>query len=282
MDKGRQVRLAEMLRALHEKGNPVVLPNAWDAGSARLFESRGARAIATTSGGVVWSLGYGDGEQLPLEEVLANIRRIMRVIKLPLTVDFETGYGRDADAVEQSVRAAIQAGAVGVNIEDAQPGHGPLRSLDEAAQRIAAARRAGEKTGVPVVINARIDAWMGHDGNSEEPLDEALERARRYVESGADCLYPIALTDTKTLTAFIQALDAPVNVLAGPQTGTVADLARLGVARITVGTRLAVLALENVDRAVRDMLNAGRFDGLDSSFSYSDAQKLHVISKARS
>ena len=93
MGKDRQIRLAETLRALHEKGNPVVLPNAWDAGSARLFESRGARAIATTSGGVAWSLGYGDGEQLPLEEALANIRRTVRVIKVPLTVDFETGYG---------------------------------------------------------------------------------------------------------------------------------------------------------------------------------------------
>src|SRR5690625_1939690 len=174
MDKFLQISQAQVLRNTHEKGNPVVLPNAWNAGSARLFESRGARAIATTSGGVAWSLGYGDGEQLPLEEVLANIRRTVRVIKVPLTVDFETGYGLDADAVEQSVQAAIQAGAVGVNIEDAQPGHGPLRSIDDAAQRIAAARRAGAKTGVPVVINARIDAWMGHDGNPEEPLGEAL------------------------------------------------------------------------------------------------------------
>lgn len=262
---------------MHDRRKPLLLPNAWDAGSARLFAQRGFAAIATTSGGLAWSLGYADGEQAPLTEVLAAVARITRVVGLPVTVDIETGYGDTREAVAATVTAVIAAGAVGINIEDGQPGHGPLRPVEEAAARVRAARAAADASGVPIVINARVDNWMQPDATSAEfPLDDALHRARAYLDAGADVIYPIGLRDRACLAALVQGLDAPINVAAGAGMPDLAELAELGVARVSTATRLATLALGAVDRAVREMLASGSFDGLVADFSYADAQRLFV------
>lgn len=253
-----------------------MLPNAWDAGSARLFEQRGFEAVATTSGGVAWSLGYQDGEQLPLAEVLAAVARITRACSVPVTVDFEGGYGATPQAVAASVRTVIDAGAVGINLEDGTPGHGPLRSVDEAAARIAAARSAAAASGVPLVINARVDLWMHEVPAGELParMDEAVRRARAYLAAGADCIYPIGLSDCTALEILVRTLGAPVNVAAGPGAPSLEELARIGVARVSTATRLATLALAAVDQAIGELRSSGRFDGLASTFTYADAQQL--------
>ncbi len=275
MEHQTQIARAQAFRRMHDRSKVLLLPNAWDAGSARLFAQRGFGAIATTSAGMAWSLGYADGEHAPLAEVLAAIGRITRVVGVPLTVDIETGYGETPDAVAASVRAVIAAGAVGVNIEDGMPGHGPLRPIEVASARLRAARSAAASSGVPIVINARVDNWMHNDAsNTATRLADAIQRARAYLAAGADCIYPIGLSDPATLAALVQALDAPVNVNAGPGTPDLAELARLGIARVSTATRLATLALAAVDRAASAMLESGRFEGLVANFTYADAQRM--------
>ncbi|HEX7388090.1 MAG TPA: isocitrate lyase/phosphoenolpyruvate mutase family protein [Castellaniella sp.] len=274
MNHTTQAKRAEALRQMHDRRNILLLPNAWDAGSARLFATRDFRAIATTSGGVAWALGYADGEQAPLDEILAVVRRIIRAVDLPVTVDFESGYGITPADVATSTRAVIEAGAAGINLEDGTPGHGPLRKVQDAAARIRAARDAATSSGVPLVINARVDNWMHAEKDPAAPLTDAITRARAYLAAGADCVYPIGLSDPKTIKAFVQAIDAPVNVMAGAGTAPLAELAKLGVARVSTATWFAALALGQVDHAARAVLETGRFDSLATDFNYMDAQRL--------
>ncbi|MGB5940573.1 MAG: isocitrate lyase/phosphoenolpyruvate mutase family protein, partial [Rhodanobacter sp.] len=206
MDRQVQIDQARAFRRMHDRTAILLLPNAWDAGSARLFAQRGFAAIATTSAGVAWSLGYADGERAPLAEVLAAIARIVRVAGLPVTADIETGYGETPEAVAATVRAVIAAGAVGINLEDGRPGHGPLRPVGEAAARIRAARVAADASGVPIVINARVDHWLQHATDPAAPLADAVQRAQAYRAAGADCIYPIGLEDRATLAALVQAI----------------------------------------------------------------------------
>jgi 2-methylisocitrate lyase-like PEP mutase family enzyme len=275
MKRETQINLAQTFRHMHDRSRVLLLPNCWDAGSARLFAQRGFAAIATTSAGVAWSLGYADGECAPLAEVLAAVARITRVVDVPVTADIETGYGATPTEVTATVRAVIAAGAIGINIEDGMPGHGPLRDAAAAAARVRAARIAAQESGVPIVINARVDHWMQHgDGDPAARLADAIDRAKAYLAAGADCIYPIGLGDPATLAALVRALDAPVNVAAGAGMPGLAELARLGIARVSTATRLATLAFAAVDRAVAAMLASGRFDDLVADFTYADAQRL--------
>lgn len=270
-----QSERAKTFRSMHDRRKVLLLPNAWDAGSARLFAQRGVAAIATTSGGLAWSLGYADGEQAPLADVLAAIARITRVVELPVTVDIETGYGDAPEAVATTVKAVIAVGAVGINIEDGQPGHGPLRPVEQAAARVRAARAAADASGVPIVINARVDNWMQSDGSSADArLDDAIRRGKAYLDAGADGIFPIGLNDRACLGVLVQALDAPINVAAGVGMPDLAELGELGIARVSTATRLATLALGAADHALRGVLASGRFDGLVADFTYADAQRL--------
>lgn len=274
VDRQTQIGRAQAFRSLHDRKRIVLLPNAWDAGSARLFARRGFAAIASTSGGMAWSLGYADGERTPLAEVLDAIARIVRAVDLPVTADIEGGYGDTPAAVGDTVSAVIATGAVGINLEDGTPGHGPLRDCDEAAARIRAARSAADAAGVPIVINARVDNWMHPPSDPSAPLADATMRAHAYLAAGADCIYPIGLSDASTLAAFVRAVDAPVNVAAGRGVPPLAQLARLGVARVSTATRFATLALGAVDQAARAILDGNSFDALASEFTYADAQRL--------
>lgn len=275
MDKSTQIERARLFRGMHDRSRILLLPNAWDAGSARLFARRGFVAVATTSGGMAWSLGYADGERAPLQEVLAAVARIVRVVALPVTVDIESGYGQTPDEVAATVKAVIGAGAVGVNLEDGTPGHGPQRSVPESAARIAAARMAATQAGVPIVINARVDNWMRPDaGDPAARLADAIGRAKACLAAGADCIYPIGLADRAALATFVQAVAAPVNVAAGPGMPDLRELAGLGVARVSTATRFATLAMATVAHAADALLERGQFDGLAAGFTYADAQRL--------
>ena len=213
---------AAALRALHVPGDPLILPNAWDAGTARLVERAGFRAVATTSSGVAESLGYADGQLTPVEEMLAAVARVARAVKVPVTADMEAGYGLGGAELAQRVAAA---GAVGINLEDTDhPNHPALVSVDAHAARIALVRESAD-----LVVNARVDVHLRGGGD-----EEALERARAYRDAGADCVYPIGVTDEATIAAFVE-LGVPVNVLLLPSAPPVARLAELGVARVSLG-----------------------------------------------
>ena len=270
-----QIQKANALRKMHDRSNILVLPNAWDAVTARLFARLGFAAIATTSGGVAWSLGYPDGEHAPLGEVVAASGRIAHAVDLPVTVDIETGYGATPEAVADTVRAIIDTGAVGINLEDGLHAPGALRALEVAVERIRAAHAAAAAAGVPIVINARIDTYLLKYGTSDgERLDETVRRAKAYLAAGADCIYPIGLGDAATLAALVKALDAPINVAARPGVPGVAELARLGVARVSTATRFATLALSAVESAARELRASGRFECLEAALTHPDLQRL--------
>ena len=275
MKQQTQADLAQTFRRMHDRKQVLLLPNCWDAGSARLFVQRGFSAVATTSAGVAWSLGYADGECAPLAEVLAAIARITRVAGVPVTADIETGYGDTPADVTATVKAVIVAGAVGINIEDGLRGHGPLRDVADAAARVRAARVAADASGVPIVINARVDHWMQHaDADPAARLADAIDRAKAYLAAGADCIYPIGLGDPATLISLVGAIDAPVNVAAGPGMPGLHELETIGVARVSTATRFATVAFGAVDHALAQMRASGGFAALASDFSYADAQQL--------
>ncbi|MEZ5681920.1 MAG: isocitrate lyase/phosphoenolpyruvate mutase family protein [Erythrobacter sp.] len=217
--------------ALHVPGNPLVLYNIWDAGSARAVAEAGAKAIATGSYGVAEAQGFHDGETLPIEIVLENLRRILSVTDLPVTIDMEAGYGDTPEEVGVSVGKAFALGAVGINMEDRMPGETELLPISVAAQRYAAAASTG------IHVNARTDVYRGKDpaDYSQALIDDTLERASAYAAAGTKSLFVPFLGDHETISAICEASPLPVNILWAPGRGTVAELAELGVARISYG-----------------------------------------------
>src|SRR6266480_5942998 len=210
MNQAEQASKAEAFRALHRGPRLLLMANAWDAITARLFEAEGFAAVATTSGGVSWSLGYADGEAAPWDEVVAATARIARAVSVPVTADIEAGFGDTPEAVGRSIGDIIRAGAVGVNLEDGlRGGSPPIRTIDDATARIRAAREAARAAGVPIVINARTDLYIKNIGDEESRFAEAVARSRAYLAAGADCFYPIGLRDPAMTHPEAQQLLAP-------------------------------------------------------------------------
>ncbi|MFE9664071.1 isocitrate lyase/phosphoenolpyruvate mutase family protein [Streptomyces sp. NPDC005955] len=271
------VAQATALRALHVPGRPVVLPNVWDPASARLVASSGAAAIATTSAGIAWSLGVPDGERLDRDRALDAVARIAAAVDLPVTADVEGGYASAADGIATTIRVALAAGAVGVNIEDGVAdveGAGPLREIEEQVERIRAARAAADAAGVPVFVNARTDTYWKGVGEPSARLAGTLERAAAYIDAGADGIFVPGVRTPAEIRALVAGTDAPFNVLAGPGLPTVAELAALGVARVTLGSGLARAAHTLTRRAAEEALTAGTYGFLADALPYAEADAL--------
>ncbi|HWK25544.1 MAG TPA: isocitrate lyase/phosphoenolpyruvate mutase family protein [Solirubrobacter sp.] len=253
---------AEELRRLHGAPEPLVLVNVWDAASARVVAAApGARAIATASWAIAAAHGLPDGEALSREAMIAAVGVIARAVELPVTADLERGYG---DA-RLTVEAAIDAGAVGCNLEDSD-GAGGLWPAEEHAAVVAAARAAGEATGVPVVINARTDVYLAPDAvPADERLAAAIERGEAYLEAGADCIFVPGVRDLPTLETLARELGGRVSVLCGAGGPTLADLAQAGVARVSYGPGPLGVALAALSRAAAD-LHAGGDPPADLAF----------------
>ncbi|MFD7816736.1 isocitrate lyase/phosphoenolpyruvate mutase family protein [Streptomyces sp. NPDC059785] len=258
-------------RALHVPGHPLVLPNAWDTVSALLVEQAGARAVATTSGGVAWDLGTADGDRLDRTRAVGAVGRIAAAVRVPVTADIETGYADDARGVGDTVRAVLAAGAVGVNIEDALPGGGALRPVAEQAERIAAARAAADTAGVPLFVNARIDTCLSGTGG----VAETAERAAAFLAAGADGVFVPGAVDPGDIKALCDGVDGPLNVMVDHSTElSVAELAALGVARVSTGTGLAQAAHAAVRRAARELLDTGTYRAPAGAIDYGELNAL--------
>jgi 2-methylisocitrate lyase-like PEP mutase family enzyme len=256
------VTAASDFLALHA-GPGFVLPNAWDAGSARVLEQVGFPAVATTSAGIAWSRGIPDGQQLQRDAMLEHVAWIAAAVGVPVTADLESGY----DDVATTVRLAVEAGAVGGNLED-QVG-GVLFGVDEAAARIAAARAAAPAG--TFVINARTDTYLG--GSSQDVFAQTVERAERYVEAGADCVFVPGVNDEDTIRRLAASVPAPLNLVAGLSNVIPAPtLFSLGVKRVSLGGSLARAALTVLERAGRELLDHGTLGFLDGALSYADLQ----------
>jgi 2-methylisocitrate lyase-like PEP mutase family enzyme len=227
----------DLLRSLHRPGAPLLLPNAWDVATARAVVAARFPVVATTSAGVAAALGYEDHEAAPRDEMLAAAERIARGVDVPATVDAEAGYGM---APPDLVSALRRAGAAGCNLEDTNHATGSLRDPDRHAEWLRAVRAASSDDGYPLVINARVDVFLGpflagaRVGTQIDLVPEALRRANAYLEAGVDCVYPIALWETDALRGFMSEVRGPVNVIRVPQT-SLAELAALGVSRVSWG-----------------------------------------------
>lgn len=236
MPSRSQLDLARQFAALHVKGRPCVLYNIWDAGSAKAVRDAGAEAIATGSWSVAAAFGYDDGEKIPLELVLENLKRIVRAVDVPVTLDFESGYGRSAESVAANVVEVIAAGAVGINLEDQIIGDEGLYPVDEQAARIRAARAAAARIGVPLFINARIDLFLKNPASAHEAhLTEALQRSEAYAQAGASGVFFPGLVDARLIGPVCANSALPVNIISKPGAPSNNELAHLGVARISHG-----------------------------------------------
>jgi 2-methylisocitrate lyase-like PEP mutase family enzyme len=258
---------AAALLALHA-GRGFVIPNAWDAGSARILEQVGFPAIATTSAGIAWSCGVPDGEALDRDVMLEHIGRIVAAVGVPVTADLEAGYGDTPDDVGRTVARAVELGAVGANLEDA--GRGGLFGIDEAVDRLAAARAAAPSG--TFVLNARTDTYFA--GTTGDAFAETVERAVRYLEAGADCVFVPGVVDEDTIGRLATAIPGPLNVVAG--LANVIDaptLLSLGVKRVSLGGSLARAALSTLERAGQELLDSGTLGFLDGAMGYADLQR---------
>jgi 2-methylisocitrate lyase-like PEP mutase family enzyme len=236
----------DLLRSLHRPGDPLLLPNAWDVATARAVVAAGYPVVATTSGGVAATLGYQDHEGAPGDEMLAAAARIARGVDVPVTVDAEAGYGMEP---AELVAALRDMGAAGCNLEDSDYAAGKLRDPDRHADWLGAVRQAAADDGFALVINARVDVFLhpflagAGAGTQEELVPEALRRANAYLEAGVDCVFPITLWETDALSRFVSEVGGPVNVVRLPQAPSLAELAELGVARVSWGILLHSAAM---------------------------------------
>jgi 2-methylisocitrate lyase-like PEP mutase family enzyme len=269
-----QTAVADKLRALHAAG-VLVLPNAWDAGSAAMIAQAGARAIATTSGGIAWSLGRPDGQLLTRADMIQRVREIAAAVTIPVTADIEGGYGPSPQDVAATVEAVIAAGAAGVNIEDSRAPGGPLFDPADQAARIQAARAASASAGLPgLFINVRTDVFLYGIGVPQTRLDDVLARSSAYAEAGADGLFVPGLTDLRVISELVEASPLPVNAMAGPGAPTVAELAAAGISRVSVGTVIAQAAYTLAQRTATELLTTGTYTELEHALDFGTINSL--------
>jgi 2-methylisocitrate lyase-like PEP mutase family enzyme len=263
LSQSSQQERATQFRQWHHEPPMLLLPNAWDAASARIYAELGFRAVATTSSGIAVSYGYTDGERMSRDDMVAAIRRIAAAVDCPVTADIEMGYGDTVAAKLDTIQQVIAAGAIGINIEDSIKRETPvLADVTAQVELIREIRAAATTSGIPLVINARTDVYLYGTGDAEQRFAEAVRRANAYSAAGADCLFPIGVTDATTIGNLVREVGGPINILAGPQTPTIPELASLGVARVSVGGGLARVALGAVHRAAQELLQRGTFDNM--------------------
>lgn len=275
MPSTTQSAKAELFRSLHRGRKILVLPNAWDVASARIFEEAGAAAIATTSAGVAFTLGYPDGEKIPREEMLAVVARIAAKVKLPVTADVESGYGNRPEDAAQTALEVVEAGAVGLNLEDAI--HETERALVELPlqlEKINAVKEAGRKLGVALVINARTDVYLEQIGAPEMRYDETVRRLSAYRDAGANCLFAPGIRDVETIARLVRDLRHPLNVLAGPGSPPIPELQKLGVARVSLGSSAMRATLGFAKKIASEVLTSGTYATLEDAPPHVDVNRM--------
>lgn len=281
MTETQQLR-ASRFREMHRGPQALLLPNVWDVASARVVEEAGFPAIATTSAGIAFSVGYPDGQKISREQMLARVARIVRAVQVPVTADVEAGYGSRPEDAARTAAEVIQAGAVGMNLEDSMLD--PAGSLVDRllqVEKIRAVREAAQTTGVGLVLNARTDVYLRLVGAPESRYGEAILRARAYREAGADCIFVPGLGDPETISRLVQELACPVNILAGPKAPSVPELERLGVARVSLGSGVMRATLGLLRQILEELKNSGTYHGLENAPSHAEVSQLFASRSRR-
>jgi len=274
-DKQKQKSAAEAFRAMHRGKRILLLPNAWDVASARIFEEAGFGAIATTSGGIAFTRGYPDGQRISRDEMLQAVSRIAAATKVPVTADVEAGYGARPEDAAQTALAVIESGGAGMNLEDASgEANQPLVELPLQLEKIAAINEAKRKTGVPIVLNARTDVYLLQVGAAEKRYDHALRRLAAFRDAGADCLFLPGVRDAATIGRLVKDLDFPLNILAGPGSPSISELQRLGVARVSLGSSIMRATLGLLGRIAEELKTTGTYRSLENAPSHDDVNRM--------
>lgn len=274
-----QKQKALAFRLLHHGPRALLLPNAWDVVSARILQGSGVAAIATSSAGIAFSLGYADGQKISRSEMLHVVARIVAAVNLPVTADVEAGYGQRPEDAAETALAVIEAGAVGMNLEDAKlaetkdAAH-PLIDLSLQLERIAAVKEAANAVDVPLVLNARTDIYLKQVGVAESRYDEALRRLTAFRDTGADCVFAPAVDSPEIIRNLARDLAVPLNILAGPGSPSVAELESFGVARISLGSSVMRATLGLLQRIAAELRGAGTYHSLEGAPSYAEVNRL--------
>jgi 2-methylisocitrate lyase-like PEP mutase family enzyme len=272
-----QKKKAEDFRALHQGKQILVLPNGWDVPSARVFEDAGFPAVATSSAGMLVSLGYPDGEVIGRNEFVSAVGRIAEALSVPVSADIVAGFGKTTREVLVTVKAILKAGAIGINIEDFAHATKKLYPIERQVQNVKAIRKLGETTGIPLVINARTDALRFAEGDEDARFKEAIRRATAYRDAGADCVYPMGLVNAASIAAFVLALDFPINVMVRKGLPEISELERLGVARVSFGPSASYSAMGLLKRAAREVLEKGTYENLtEGALTFDELNALAV------
>jgi 2-methylisocitrate lyase-like PEP mutase family enzyme len=263
MDMKAQAVKAEKLRKLHHGPRLLALPNAWDAVSARILEELGYPAIATSSAAVAFSLGYPDGQRIPRDEMLQAVGRITRAVRVPVTADLESGYGKTPEEIAAFTKAMVASGAVGLNFEDVTgDDEGTHVELGLQVKNIRAIRETSAALGVPVVINARTDIYLMPIGPEATRFERTVERLRAYREAGADCLFVPGLCNREIIAKLVRSVDAPMNILASQGCPSLKELEKMGVARVSAGSSAMRAAMGAFQHVAKDWLALGSYDSL--------------------
>lgn len=277
MSLSTQAQKTETLRALHRGPRILILPNAWDVASARVIEDLGAPAIATTSAGIAASLGYTDGQHISRDEMLEVITRIAAAVRVPVTADFEAGYGSSLEDVADSAKALVATGAVGLNFEDITgPNESDHVDLGLQVKKIQMLREVSTAAmGVPLVVNARTDIYLLPIGPEATRFDRTVERLRAYRQAGADCIFAPGVTDAPTISRLVKAVDAPLNILLTRTCPPPRELEKLGVARVSAGSGLMRSALGHTRRVAQQLLQGDTYTSmLEGTIAFAEVMKL--------
>ncbi len=274
IDIEKQKAKAHAFRALHHGPRVLLLVNAWDVASARVLEEAGFGAIATTSAGVAFTLGYPDGQKISREEMLARVGRIARAVRVPVTADVEAGYGGRPEDAAETAREVINAGAIGMNLEDATGRPGQLVELSLQLEKIRAVREAALKSGVLLVLNARTDVYLEQVGAPENRYDETVRRLTAFRDAGADCVFAPGLRDSEIISRLVRDVQCPMNILAGPGFPPVPELEKLGVARVSLGSAPMRATLGLVRKMAEELKSSGTYTTLEDAPAHGDVNRM--------
>jgi 2-methylisocitrate lyase-like PEP mutase family enzyme len=266
---------AASFRVLHSGREILLLPNVWDVASARLIEESGFKAAATSSAGIAFSLGYPDGQRISREQMLAVIARIAKAVRVPVTADVEAGYGKTPEDAGRTARAVVEAGAVGMNLEDAiADSPSVLVELPLQLEKIRAVREMASRLRVPLVLNARTDMYLLQIGDPAERYDETVRRLSAFREAGADCVFAPGLRDAPTIGRLVADLKCPINILAGPGSPSVPELSKLGVARVSLGSATMRATVGCLRRIAQELKATGTYSNLEDAPSHAEMNRM--------
>lgn len=272
MERIKQADLAKRFHELHQKKKIFLLPYAWNGGSARIFEGERFEAVSTTSAGIAYSMGYPDGEKVSIEDVVRITKEIVGVVDIPVSVDMELGYGNTPEEVKKNVRKVIEAGAVGVNIEDGNPGEKPyLEELDIQVEKIKALKELRDEMEIPFFINARTCIYWLKVGSEERMLEEAVKRGNAFLKAGGDCVFIPGEIEYSIVEELVKRIEGPVNLIVNPLSKEVSKLERLGVVRLCMGSGASRAVFEGIIDIAAEYREKKTEKILETSFSYNKA-----------